>query len=343
MEQSAEQQPEMNNAALTDSGDVIASSVPVPPKWEKKEQTANIWLKSVISLAAYLVLGNYIFPGYKILLLITAIVLIHELGHFIAMKLFRYKDLGIFFIPLLGAYVSGSKREVSQTQSAIILLAGPVPGIIAGTVLFLFWKNEPSLRFAGISYYTIAIAFLFLNLINLIPIYPLDGGQLLNRVFLDEESVISKIFIILSIGALCWIALFVLPKPTSYILLIFPAMMLLRLFGEKKMTAIENRIGAEGINTDLDYTDLPDEDYWKIRNILIEEHAEFRDLNPAPPYEYSEKEEKIMTMIQGLLHRHLIQDMPLAGKLLTLLVWLAAFAAPWFLNIYTIILDKPGY
>src|SRR5690349_4802270 len=85
-----------------------------PPKYEKQDATANIWLKSIISLALYLVLGYYVFPSYKILLLITAIVIIHEMGHFLAMKYFRYSDLGIFFIPLLGAYVSGTKREVSQ-------------------------------------------------------------------------------------------------------------------------------------------------------------------------------------------------------------------------------------
>mgnify|MGYP007095242027 FL=1 len=83
-----------------------------PPKYVKKEQAANIWLRSLASLAAYLILGYYIFPSYKILLLITAIVMIHELGHFIAMKLYRYNELGIFFIPLLGDYVSGTKREV---------------------------------------------------------------------------------------------------------------------------------------------------------------------------------------------------------------------------------------
>src|SRR5688572_4994082 len=91
-----------------------------PPKYQKQENPANIWMKSIISLALYLILGYYVFPSYITLLLITANVVIHELGHFAAMKFFRYKDLGIFFIPLLGAYVSGTKREVSQKQSAII-------------------------------------------------------------------------------------------------------------------------------------------------------------------------------------------------------------------------------
>ncbi|MEO7982852.1 MAG: site-2 protease family protein, partial [Bacteroidota bacterium] len=185
----------------------------LPPKFERQEQSSNIWLRSFLSLAAYLVLGYYIFPSYKILLLITVIVMIHEFGHFFAMKFFHYKDLGIFFIPLLGAYVSGSKREVSQKESAIILLAGPLPGIIIGIVIYLIYDADPLLSFAGLSYYTISLSFILLNLINLLPVYPLDGGQLLNRVFLDEESWVSKIFVFLSIGFLVWFALYGTSRP----------------------------------------------------------------------------------------------------------------------------------
>src|SRR5437868_13272177 len=101
-----------------------------PPKYKKESNNGSVWLRSMSSLALYLALGYYIFKKWEILLLITAVVVIHEMGHFIAMKIFRYKDLGIFFIPLLGAYVSGTKREVSQKESAIILLAGPLPGIL---------------------------------------------------------------------------------------------------------------------------------------------------------------------------------------------------------------------
>lgn len=303
-----------------------------PPKFEKPDQQSNIWLRSLSSLALYLILGYYIFPSYKILLLITAIVMIHEMGHFLAMKFFGYNDLGIFFIPLLGAYVSGSKREVSQQQSAIILLAGPLPGIILGSVAYLVWQHNHAFSVAGISLYTISLSFILLNLINLIPVYPLDGGQLLNRVFLDEESKVSKVFVFLSIIFLCWVALFGMSKP-FYPLLIFPAMMLFRLFGEKKITNVEKRVEEAGINTDFEYEDLPDEDYWKIRTILIEQHPGFKDVPTAPPYEYAVKEEKIMTAIKSLLHRHLIQDVSIAGKILIVLVWAAAITSPWLLKI----------
>jgi stage IV sporulation protein FB len=305
-----------------------------PPKYEKTEQPANIWLKSVTSLALYLVLGYYIFPSYNYLLVITAIVIIHELGHFFAMKFFRYKDLGIFFIPLLGAYVSGSKREVSQRQSAIILLAGPLPGVLFGIILFLVDQKSDGLYFLHMELSQIGILFLLLNLINLFPIYPLDGGQLLNRVFLDEESLWSKIFVFISIALMCWLAI----KLPFYPLLIFPAIMLLRFFGDKKIDSIEKKIEAEGINTDIEYHDLPDKDYWKIRDILAREHSGFNDLVAGPPYVFTNKEEKVMVMIQGFLHRHLIQDVSLLGKLFIFLIWIAAFAAPWLVN-----MDVAGY
>ena len=83
---------------------------------------------------------------------------------------------------------------------------------------------------------------------------------------------------------------------------------------------------------DRSYDELGDEDYWKIRNILIEEHSSFKDVPVAPPFEYSPKEEKIMTTIQSLLHRHLIQDVSIAGKIVILLIWLAAIASPWLIN-----------
>ena len=299
-----------------------------PPKYEKKEQSSNILLKSIISLALYLILGYYFFHSFVILLLITVIIIFHELGHFFAMKYFKYSDLGIFFIPLLGAYVSGTKRDVSQKESAIILLAGPLPGILLGIILYLLYVNNPFLSIAGISFYQISFLLIILNLLNLLPVYPLDGGQLLNRVFLEEDSNMSKIFVLFSVALLCWVAW----KLDFYILLIFPAMLLLRMLSDSKFNAVDKKIQSEGINADVSYQELPDEDYWKIRNILIAEQNAFKNIAPAPPYEYHPKEEKIMSTIKSLLHRNLIQDVTVAGKLLILLIWVAAFAAPWLIE-----------
>jgi stage IV sporulation protein FB len=321
------------NNSLKQQDQPLSEAVLIIPKpsGDEPKSSTNVWLRSISSLALYLILGYYIFHSFDMLLLITAIVVFHELGHFFAMKSFRYKDLGIFFIPLLGAYVSGNKREVSQKESAVILLAGPLPGIILGIIFYLFYQYNSDLSVAGISFYTISILLILLNLINLIPVYPLDGGQLLNRVFLDEESWISKVFLLLSAAFLCWVALFA-TSPPFYVLLIFPAMMLLRLFGDSKLNAVEKKVEEAEINLDRPYEELPDEDYWKIRNILIEQHPAFKGIPTAPPYEYDAREEKIKTTIQSLLHRHLIQDVSIAGKIFILVIWIAAMASPWLLK-----------
>jgi stage IV sporulation protein FB len=315
--------------------------VPIPhvPKFTKREETTNAWLRSIVSLAVYLILGYTIFHSLPMLLLITAIIVFHELGHFFAMKFFKYKDLGIFFIPLLGAYVSGSKREVSQKESAVILLAGPLPGIIVGIICYLLSDRYPLFSIEGISLYQTSFLFIILNLINLLPVYPLDGGQLLNRVFLDEDSKLSTVFVFLSAALMCWLAW----KLKFWVLLVFPFMMLIRMRTDSRYNSVEKRLEEENINADIAYEDLPDEDYWKIRNILIQQHPSFRDIPLAPPYEYHEKEEKIMTAIQGLLHRHLIQDASWLIKSLVIIVWAGAFIAPALLKMYDMILSRLNF
>ena len=94
------------------------------PELEEPKSRPNVWLKSLGSLAVFLIIGFFFFrQNWTLVLVLTGVVVFHEMGHFVAMKIYKYQDLGIFFIPLLGAYVSGKKQEVSQKQSAIILLA----------------------------------------------------------------------------------------------------------------------------------------------------------------------------------------------------------------------------
>ena len=63
------------------------------------------------------------------------VLLVHEMGHFTMMKLFKYKNVRMLFIPLMGAFVQGSKEEYSQKQSLLVVGAGPFPGIIIGSIL----------------------------------------------------------------------------------------------------------------------------------------------------------------------------------------------------------------
>ncbi|MBL7740286.1 MAG: hypothetical protein JNK14_13805, partial [Chitinophagaceae bacterium] len=319
--------PQENNAGNDPSAEMPVIYPPKPPAEEPKSR-AQVWLRSISSLALYLAIGYYFFnQNWTLVLVLTGVVVFHELGHFLAMKFYNYTDLGIFFIPLVGAYASGKKREVSQLQSSVILLAGPVPGIIIGIILQLtgqYFTDDPyQLHLLN----NISWILIFLNLLNLLPIYPLDGGQLLNRLFLDSSQIISKIFLFLSIGLLVWFALYGMDRP-FYPLLVIPVFLLSRLVTDTHYDKLTKKVEDEGFDLNTTYEEISDEDYWKIRNILIRNHSSLKDVAEAPPYEYSHKEEQIKTLVQNLLQRTILQDLSLTGKFIIILLWIACFAAP---------------
>jgi len=330
-------QPGDKNSERHDNESSLQPAFVYPPKPEQEEKKGNVWIRSITSLALYLLIGYYFFNANWILVLIlTGIVLFHELGHFLAMKIYDYKELGIFFIPLLGAYASGTKREVSQKQSAIILMAGPMPGIILGIILY-FLTND---RFADLPYQAFgllqitATLLIFLNVLNLLPVYPLDGGQLVNRLFLDDTNFIGKIFVLLSALALGYFLVRLgMTNSYFYVLLLFPAMMLVRLVTEDKNEKLTKAIESRGINLEKTYDEITDEEYWRIRNLLIENnYPTLKNINPAPPYEYSANEDKVITAIENLLQRTIVQDLSWFGKIIIILIWVGSFAAPFLLK-----------
>lgn len=301
-----------------------------PPKFQIAEAPVNNAVyKSLLSLIFYLGLGYMFFRRLDLLLVITAIIVLHEAGHFIAMRIYNYNDVGVFFIPLLGAFVKGSKREISQKQNAVILLAGPLPGILAGIVLYYVNKSYGQIWLGNISLHQVALLMIWVNLINLLPVFPLDGGQLLNRVFLDEESFISNLFIIISGVLLAWIAI----HYKIYFLLIFPLLLIFRLAGTQKHIDLEKKITEQGIDLDTSYDALSDESYWKIRSTIIQHDPAYLKFEPGPPFVYDTREEKIATAVEDVLQRNLLQDASVTYKIITALVWIAALTSPWIFNI----------
>src|SRR5262249_8930190 len=129
----------------------------------KRGSWQNAITLALLSLLAFLVLGrikwNWEFVG-----LLTVLVVFHELGHYVAMRVFHYANLRMFFVPLLGAAVMGRHYNVKGWQRAVVSLAGPVPGIVLGLMLMVagFATGHPLLEKA-------ALVALLLNGINLLP------------------------------------------------------------------------------------------------------------------------------------------------------------------------------
>ena len=283
----------------------------VLPKFPSRPNKNN-WFNSLISLMAYIGIGFLLFPNGFVILFLTLLVLVHEAGHLIAMRAFRYKDTGIFFIPLLGGLAKGTKREISQKESAIVLLAGPLPGILIGTALLLTNSVSTDMAWAG-------KLLVILNGLNLLPIYPLDGGQLFNRIYLQEEGPGSRFFKIASALFLTFIAI----HYKLYPLLYFPLLQLWQLRPDKIGEAIEKAANEENINTNIDYKELPDEDYWKLRSILLRLHPACKGISSQTD-QYDENEQRVQTLVESILDRMLIQDLTIAGKLWIGFVWTAS-------------------
>jgi len=103
----------------------ISQESAYPPKPQPtNQQKGNPFVRFLVSVALFGAAWYFLVSkNIEVIIWIAGILLIHELGHYLAMKAFRYQDLSIFFLPLVGAAASGSKEQISQKEKAIILLA----------------------------------------------------------------------------------------------------------------------------------------------------------------------------------------------------------------------------
>jgi tetratricopeptide (TPR) repeat protein/Zn-dependent protease len=124
------------------------------------------------------------------LAIFMAVLILHEGGHLLAMKLFGYQDTSVLFVPFLGALATARKDDATLTQKFWISLAGPLPGLILGVGLAIAnsdgtypsWVQEASWMLIG------------LNLFNLLPVYPLDGGQIADLLLFSRHPYIGVCF-----------------------------------------------------------------------------------------------------------------------------------------------------
>lgn len=107
--------------------------------------------------------------------LLVTVLLLHELGHLAVMRWAGYRDLKIFFIPFIGAMVSGREQQASAGQTMLVLLAGPVPGIVLGCALLHGYASQWWPPWSWLP--AAASLLMVVNVFNLLPLVPLDGGR----------------------------------------------------------------------------------------------------------------------------------------------------------------------
>ncbi len=147
-------------------------------------------------LAFALVLTRWLEP--RIVIALSAVVLLHELGHWAAMRAFGYRDTSIFFVPFFGAAASGRKDDAPLWQEVVVLLAGPAPGLALGLLV----GARPEL--AGPLGSQLGLLLVGLNALNLVPVLPLDGGRIVHAVLFAGRGGVDVAF--RAIGAAACIA-----------------------------------------------------------------------------------------------------------------------------------------
>lgn len=134
-------------------------------KWGKLATTGG---SMVISLAVYAGLWGWRYAAGFIGLLLA-----HEMGHYLAA---RSRDLPVgapTFIPFVGAWIDLKSEPLDAETEAYVGMGGPFFGTLAALCVYLWARHEDSALLLAVAY-----SGLFLNLFNLLPVSPLDGGRI---------------------------------------------------------------------------------------------------------------------------------------------------------------------
>jgi Zn-dependent protease len=121
----------------------------------------------IISIGAYALLGGWWFGAG-----LVALIFVHEMGHVLALRRQGVPASAPLFIPFMGAVIGMKKMPESAWREAEVALAGPLLGSLGAAAVWLAGSYYHSQFLVGLAF----VGF-FINLFNLIPVVPLDGGR----------------------------------------------------------------------------------------------------------------------------------------------------------------------
>lgn len=168
---------------------------------------AGVNLTSILSFLAFVAIYS-IGSGVKFGIGFAALILIHEMGHFVDIKRRGLPADMPVFLPGLGAYVRWQAMGVSIETRSAVSLAGPLAGFFASVACAVIWYQTGNPLWASL-----ARVGAILNLLNLIPVWVLDGGQAVLALNKTERVVLmaacgvlglalgQRLFLLVGLGA----------------------------------------------------------------------------------------------------------------------------------------------
>jgi Zn-dependent protease len=129
----------------------------------------------------------------------AVLILVHEMGHYLDIRRRGLPADMPFFLPGLGAYVRWQAMGVTRRTRAEISLAGPLAGFLGAAFC------------AAVFFYTrvgvwgaLAHAAAWLNILNLTPVWILDGGQAIKALSKSERFLLLAACLLLAVGVHDW-------------------------------------------------------------------------------------------------------------------------------------------
>jgi Zn-dependent protease len=162
-----------------------------------------------VSLGVYVWLGTYRygFPnGLWFGIGLIGLLFVHEMGHVLEAKRQGLPVSAPFFIPLLGAAIQMKRMPQDAYHEALNGIAGPIAGSAGAAVL---WGIAHATHSRPLTW--LAFIGFFINLFNLIPAIPLDGGRV--------TAALHPVMWLLGFGALVGLVIF-WPNPILILILI---------------------------------------------------------------------------------------------------------------------------
>jgi Zn-dependent protease len=235
-------------------GAILPQDEAVLAELERLQTQKPSWLGTsallLISLLFYLgaARAQQIWESIAILI---PVLFFHELGHYLTMRHFGYRNLRMFFIPFLGAAVSGQHYNIAGWKKAVVALAGPLPGVLLGSLLGVIGLFLGHRTIVEASNFMIIV-----NGFNLLPFLPLDGGWIVHAVLFVRHPVLDVIFRVLA--ALCLLGLAVLLN--GWIIGALALVMLLTAPTSFRLARIAHNLKQEGlVARSVDNNSIPNE------------------------------------------------------------------------------------
>ena len=122
----------------------------------------------LLSLAIYATIWGWPYAAGFI-----ALMFAHEMGHYVAARQCGLNVGAPAFIPFVGAWINLKEQPRDVRTEAYVAVAGPLVGTVSAVAIYLWGRWTGSTLLLAIAY-----AGLFLNLFNLLPVSPLDGGRI---------------------------------------------------------------------------------------------------------------------------------------------------------------------